>query len=608
MKTFSILKVFMLAAVVLTTSCVDDPDSLQHSFAGVCVPDCDGKQCGDDGCEGSCGECGSGLSCVEDQCEGDRCEPSCAEGTCGDDGCGGTCGPCTGGAVCVDDKCCLPACTGKECGDDGCGGSCGDCVAPDPFCKDFECVANCTADCDGKECGDDGCGSACGSCAGCKSVCSDGECEAAPEADSGCLDNDIYWKNSCGTWGELKKDCGAAGCSPGSKVCSDCEDVCTGVECGKADSCECGSCSDDKYCSDGKCISQNVCGSSGSIAGLRTCPEGPVNMTVHEALVMYVFDNGYFIMDSTACIEVYVGLEWPYDKPSPGQMITLQVTELGSFKGMLEIMQSAPPVLTGSLDVQTAVTDISEGILPSEELESCLVTANQMLVTAVDGQNMFVAYGTAENVRLRNATASAQGDCPPISIALDSGVVVQYEEEHYLMFYQEEDVEVLTPGDCQQGDDSNWGFEETEQNDPPADFEKGTSDFSATWSSEQAHGGANSCNLTWFSQDNQDFFQSYYIPATAGESVSFQVWVLDNDMAGRIRQSVRFYDSDFVTLSMEYSSTYSEKSPDWALYKVQFVAPASTAFVRGLVRMYDVTADWDGDATVFIDDWNVAIE
>ena len=32
-----------------------------------CTPDCDGKECGDDGCGGSCGECGEGESCGADQ-------------------------------------------------------------------------------------------------------------------------------------------------------------------------------------------------------------------------------------------------------------------------------------------------------------------------------------------------------------------------------------------------------------------------------------------------------------------------------------------------------------------------------------------------------------
>ena len=36
----------------------------------LCDPDCQGKECGDDGCGGSCGECGEGTVCVLGDCMG----------------------------------------------------------------------------------------------------------------------------------------------------------------------------------------------------------------------------------------------------------------------------------------------------------------------------------------------------------------------------------------------------------------------------------------------------------------------------------------------------------------------------------------------------------
>ncbi len=38
------------------------------STCETCIPDCEGKECGDDGCGGSCGECGSGESCIDYTC------------------------------------------------------------------------------------------------------------------------------------------------------------------------------------------------------------------------------------------------------------------------------------------------------------------------------------------------------------------------------------------------------------------------------------------------------------------------------------------------------------------------------------------------------------
>lgn len=90
-----------------------------------CAPQCDGKDCGADGCGGSCGACQG--PCVAGECV---CEPSCDDVECGGDGCGGTCGACAPGSACADGTCvCIPDCAGAECGDDGCGGTCGSCGA-----------------------------------------------------------------------------------------------------------------------------------------------------------------------------------------------------------------------------------------------------------------------------------------------------------------------------------------------------------------------------------------------------------------------------------------------------------------------------------------------
>ena len=94
----------------------------------VCIPACDGIQCGDDGCGGSCGVCdGAQNQCVEGQCV---CTPECAGKECGPDGCGGSCGQCLQAqSQCQEGQClCQPDCVEKQCGSDGCGGDCGVCV------------------------------------------------------------------------------------------------------------------------------------------------------------------------------------------------------------------------------------------------------------------------------------------------------------------------------------------------------------------------------------------------------------------------------------------------------------------------------------------------
>ena len=154
----------------------------------LCVPDCSGEECGDDGCGGTCGLCEGNQECTEEglctcpekqQCFGqcckkglvckhalgECCEPVCEGKVCGPDGCGHQCGGCAGNldcneaqsgcvcfnelcnGVCCDDdevchknQCCVPDCYGKVCGDNGCGVNCGDC-AVGQICEGNKCVA-----------------------------------------------------------------------------------------------------------------------------------------------------------------------------------------------------------------------------------------------------------------------------------------------------------------------------------------------------------------------------------------------------------------------------------------------------------------------------------
>ena len=196
---------------------VDTKVPPSESDADICVPSCDNKNCGDDGCGSVCGTCGDDAICTDGQCETtedpcagipsvgacdqdvlvqcidgaseetdcgalnqtcgweknengtagfaciDICYPACEGLLCGDDGCGGSCGECAENENCLDGLCqCTPSCEGIQCGDDGCGGSCGECAYWKEACLSGACV--CQPCCDLKECGPDGCGGSCGDC------------------------------------------------------------------------------------------------------------------------------------------------------------------------------------------------------------------------------------------------------------------------------------------------------------------------------------------------------------------------------------------------------------------------------------------------------------
>ena len=156
----------------------------------TCTPNCNNKQCGDDGCNGSCGNCSDTQTCNTStfQCEG-TCTPDCNNKQCGDDGCGGSCGTCSDTQTCNTNtfQCvgnCTPDCNNKQCGNDGCSGSCGNC-SDTQTCNTntFQCVGNCTPDCNNKQCGDDGCSGSCGTCSDTQ-TCSDFQCINNTETES----------------------------------------------------------------------------------------------------------------------------------------------------------------------------------------------------------------------------------------------------------------------------------------------------------------------------------------------------------------------------------------------------------------------------------------
>ena len=70
----------------------DDCDGLIDEGC-PCVPDCGGKQCGDDLCGGSCGECEDSDPCTDDACDLGTCTFTPAEA------------PCDDGNPCTDDAC-----------------------------------------------------------------------------------------------------------------------------------------------------------------------------------------------------------------------------------------------------------------------------------------------------------------------------------------------------------------------------------------------------------------------------------------------------------------------------------------------------------------------
>lgn len=249
-----------------------------------CVPQCGDKECGDDGCQGLCGECESHLVCnAAQECE---CPP------------GNTCGEecCPAAQQCVDFHCCDPECGDKICGEDPCGNSCGECpqhkqcdvAAGTCDCKEFavpcadDCCAPgdichpvmgecCTPGCEGKAKGEeDGCGGYCGNC-NLDGICTPDTGEACLNCPEDCLKcGDGKCSDECGeSHDSCASDCDitcSCGDGLGIGMCGETVDTCCPdfSVCGNNE-CECGedaeSCKGDCCgpCGDGLCDNFGGC-------------------------------------------------------------------------------------------------------------------------------------------------------------------------------------------------------------------------------------------------------------------------------------------------------------------------------------------------------------
>ncbi len=273
-------------------TCGTCPGLLQCGPVGICVsnggcnPNCAGKQCGGDGCGGLCGQCPAGSTCSALGSCSNSCQPNCAGKQCGDDGCGGRCGVCGAGQSCnnfsgICEAGCTPNCAGKNCGGDGCGGSCGICANGDT-CSGGVCESQCTPSCAGKLCGPNGCGGSCGICAS-PSVCSaDGtKCESVGSCTPDCA-NRVCGNDGCG--GKCGNCEPGQNCTPAGQCQGSCTPNCTGKNCG-GDGCGgvCGTCPNGQVCGGtGQCeggvcspdCAGKQCGSDGCGSVCGTCQAG----------------------------------------------------------------------------------------------------------------------------------------------------------------------------------------------------------------------------------------------------------------------------------------------------------------------------------------------
>ena len=277
----------------------------------VCEPVCQGKECGTDGCGGSCGSCpGAAPYCMEGKCKV-QCTPHCEGKECGDNGCGGSCGNCPATYECGDAGLCVE----EAPPDDGCEAQshpgCGGCICEVCVCALMPecCAAKWTSQCAAM------CGA--GDCVGCEG---EGQFGWPCVKDADCV-SDICIE---GLWeGMVCTVPCAKSCPPdwscvsdpqisSGKFCSThCTADCTGKECGD-DGCggSCGNCYEGQSCFDGTCM-EGVSGACMNDADLGIIMEAAEGL--FEMLPGCVFEcTDQLPADcATPCVQEQTGLSKP---------------------------------------------------------------------------------------------------------------------------------------------------------------------------------------------------------------------------------------------------------------------------------------------------------
>ena len=110
------------------------------------------------------------------------------------------------------------------------------------------------------------------------------------------------------------------------------------------------------------------------------------------------------------------------------------------------------------------------------------------------------------------------------------------------------------------------------------------------------HEGTSSCQVLFTSIENQNL-KSNAFNVTAGDPIAVSVWVYDNDAAGRARLSILYEGAGNY-----YGNEYSEDIDAWQLLAYTGVVPDGATSATFQVRFYDVTADWDGDCEITVDE------
>lgn len=120
-----------------------------------------------------------------------------------------------------------------------------------------------------------------------------------------------------------------------------------------------------------------------------------------------------------------------------------------------------------------------------------------------------------------------------------------------------------------------------------------------TQNSATVQNGESSCEVLWTSQENQ-YLTSDAFAVTPGIEINASFWAYDNEIAGRARLCITYEGAE------NYYGDYSSDMDEWQQLTYTELVPEGASTAQFQIRFYDISGDWDGDATIIVD--NVVFE
>ena len=335
-----------------------------------------------------------------------------------------------------------------------------------------------------------------------------------------------------------------------------------------------------------------------TIADLLAAPEGAVDMLVENVYVTYVRTIGFTIQADPTGPAIFV-----FDTShtlAVGNMVSLHVTEVGSYQGMPQV--TAHTVAANDMGAYDVAANLAQELVdvPGPDTLAELVKVTGTTSSAGEGNEWTIALPGGVLEATLYTFNNQNGLCAGATFDIVSAYISVSNGEYTIRSYEAADITNVNTDNCAQATVvGTWDFEDW-TGMPPAGFDveaSGEVIMVEETTNVGAAGGTSSAAVLWTTQAqaSTDIVATVTYPITEGQTATCATDYYDNDIAGRVCLNVVLGGNG------HYQGSCSVDADAWQTMEHSAVAAAGETTFTCAYRFYDVSANWDGDAEVYLD-------